>query len=591
MDFIPKKGPAPSFSLDKRDIMHRRMMRGREWRAVIMLPVAIVAVAVMSQVTMHLAEEFATTGTHTVLQAEVRPPPMALPDINAAAPMPAAAAVALQSAAATEMITHNEEPQADGINDLVIAWVNARLSADAINPPLPQRLGARELLLESIPTGTPMLISGRLEESGPAPLTDTAGQSLSATSAEAAPGFQRLLLAMEDHQYVEVLAPPESADLVVGNNIDVVGRTVGWDHLPASGPTGSVHLPLVAARAAHPSAADLKDLGLAGELIGTGPQTIPDDLFTGVSDERTLLESRPYYYMLGEVRQELATPGVYANAMDGNVLADDLHQDPAAYRNRPVTIVGTVYRSWLDWQVADDQPYGITRVVRILLYRSDWGPITETIDGKTEKKNKWVSRLFEFAVVTDQPLPTPGTEIRITGRFFKYRAIPVAPNALRDRANEISQRQSDNVYTCLAVAAGYTQVPPPPLFEPSPLGILLGFAFVLMGFGFWRLSRRDAAGSDKLQEQIKKLREQRRVLEAKQAAAAAAAAAPAAPPAPAEGAAGTAPATAVDPASAPAGETAAQKPETLAEAPPPTTTPLDAPSAAPTPPSDPPHSA
>jgi hypothetical protein len=588
MDFIPKKGPAPSFSLDKRDIMHRRMMRGREWRAVIMLPVAIVAVAVMSQVTMHLAEEFATTGTHTVLQAEVRPPPMALPDITAATPMPAATAVAAQAAAATEMITHNEEPQADGINDLVIAWVNARLSADALNPPLPQRLGARELLLESIPTGTPMLISGRLEESGPAPLTDTAGQSLSATSADAAPGFQRLLLAMEDHQYVEVLAPPESADLVVGNNIDVVGRTVGWDHLPASGPTGSVHLPLVAARAAHPSAADLKDLGLAGELKGTGPQTIPDDLFTGVSDERTLLESRPYYYMLGEVRQELATPGVYANAMDGNIHADDLHQDPATYRNRPVTIVGTVYRSWIDWQVADDQPYGITRVVRILLYRSDWGPITETIDGKTEKKNKWVSRLFEFAVVTDQPQPVPGTEVRITGRFFKYRAIPVAPNVLRDRANGVDQRQSDNVYTCLAVAAGYTQVPPPPLFEPSPLGILLGIAFVLMGFGFWRLSRRDAAGSDKLQEQIKKLREQRRVLEAKQAAAAAAAPAPAATDAANPGA-GAAPAPDAN-GLPPAGESAAPKLESLAEAPPPTATGTDAP-VPPTPPSDPPASA
>jgi hypothetical protein len=198
-------------------------------------------------------------------------------------------------------------------------------------------------------------------------------------------------------------------------------------------------------------------------------------------------------------------------------------------------------------------------VLRVLLYRSDWGPITETIDGKTEKKNKWVSRLFEFAIVTDKPLPAPRTEIRITGRFFKYRAIPVTPNVLRDRANDVSQRQSDNVYTCLAVAADYTQVPPPPLFEASPLGIALGVGALLMGFAFWRMSRRDAAGSDKLQEQIKKLRETRRALEAKAAVAPpAATAGPAAAVPAAESGAAAMPVNAVPTAQPETGSTAPQ---------------------------------
>jgi hypothetical protein len=199
--------------------------------------------------------------------------------------------------------------------------------------------------------------------------------------------------------------------------------------------------------------------------------------------------------------------------MDGNARADDLHQDPGKFRNQPATFVGTVYRSWSDDQVAEDRPWGIARVLRMLLYRSDWGPITESIDGKTERRTKLVSRLYEFAVVTDQPPPPERAEVRITGRFFKYRAIPVTPNPARDQANGVDQRQSDKVYTCFAVAAGYTLLPPPPLIEFSPLGFLLGACALVMTLVFWRLSRRDAAGAEKLQEQVRRLRATRRSLE------------------------------------------------------------------------------
>jgi hypothetical protein len=146
--------------------------------------------------------------------------------------------------------------------------------------------------------------------------------------------------------------------------------------------------------------------------------------------------------------------------------------------------------------------------MRVLIYRSDYGPITEVIDGKEITRNRLVTRLFELAVTGAQALPRPDDEISVTGRFLKFHAIPVKPNNARDRAHHVD-RQSDNVYTYFIVANAYRALPPPGIYDFHWLEYVI-ISVVIVGVAmFWWLSRRERAAAEVVQGHIKQIRKQR----------------------------------------------------------------------------------
>jgi hypothetical protein len=514
-----KKGSPPGFSLDKRDQLRRHSMRKREWRAAIMLPFAIAAVVWF---VIHVLHQVKDASSQPKLQDDVLAP-MSQPILASAPPLPSEADIAAVADDARELM---KNPQGvylhiGELDAITLAWMRLQLAVDDASPPVPQRFTARDLILGDVHAGVPALISGRIED------------SVQAVPEGAPEGYQRLLLALEDQQFAEVLAPPECANLIIGHDVQVVGRVLGQDQLPtASGVT--VKVPLIAARVVSEDAHARDELGLARQWQSGGEWSLPADLFAELSDERTIIETRPYYYMLGQVKLDLSSPDAYVDVIDGNARANDIHHDPDQFRGRPVRFVATVYRSWEDLDVAKDQPFGVSRCVRVLAYHSDFGPITETIDGVAKTRTKIVQRMYEFAITGSQPLPPPMAQIMVTGRFLKFHAIPVKENQARDRAHKL-QRQSDKVYTYFTIANGYQDAPLPPPAGLSRTEFAVGLsisAVVLVMLGvFWRQMRKESRAADHMQEQVRKLRDTRRGLRGKTAPPEAA---PATPPAPAD---------------------------------------------------------
>src|SRR5690606_37410098 len=108
-----------------------------------------------------------------------------------------------------------EQPDAS-----TMAWINAVLARDLATPPLPQRVEGRDLIQRHLRIGENIVISGLLEDSQPAPI------------AGAASGYQRLLITLPEQQYLQVLAPESARELLIGDEIVVVGRFLGFATLP-----------------------------------------------------------------------------------------------------------------------------------------------------------------------------------------------------------------------------------------------------------------------------------------------------------------------------------------------------------------------
>lgn len=499
------KGPPPAFSLDKRDQVRRTHMRKREWRAAIMLPVAIVAVGLFIHFLMKMRDDLGAIKNASLIETDIRLAPMAQPVLSDAAPLPSASALEAQKEGAEQLLANPRGVylHIGELDALTMSWARAQLELDARNPPIPQRLIARDMVLNDVHAGVPALVSGRLEDSVEAPIEGSDEH------------YRRLLLALDEHQFAEILAPADAEQLVVGHDVQMVGRFLGYDKVPAADGS-SATVPFLIARVVRPlEAAEAPDTGL--EWSRGGPTALPEHLFDEVNDERTMLETRPYYYMLGQVKLDLSTTGVYDKPVDLNAAADEVHQDPDAFRNKPTTVRGVVYRAWEDVEVAQDKPFGVSRAIRVLFYKRDYGPITETVDGVEQKRNKYVQRLFEASISGDQPLPERFDMIQVTGRFLKFHAIPVQSNHARDRAYSL-QRQSDKVYTFFVVANAYQVMPPAMTYDFTLIEVAMVSIIIVMVVMFWILSRKEAKSAEHAQEQIKKLRRTRTVLVEKSAA-------------------------------------------------------------------------
>ena len=109
-------------------------------------------------------------------------------------------------------------------------------------------------------------------------------------------------------------------DTVAG--LDWVGRLLGTETLPAA--QGTVSLPVLAARATHAVAAAARpeDADLGHDWALPGRFVLPDGIWDDLDDEHTYVETRPYYFALGQAEQDASTPSVYDNPLDLNVIAD-----------------------------------------------------------------------------------------------------------------------------------------------------------------------------------------------------------------------------------------------------------------------------
>lgn len=499
MRFDRSNQPAPGFSLDKRDIASRRGMKRREWRLILTLPIAVVFLGLGIQYLMAYAAMIPNGPAEPVIEEKILDPtpPVRLADAPA---LPDAAAVDAVRTAVRETIADRAAVRhEDGIGAETVAWAQALIAADTAAPPIPQRALARDLLLGGMVDGAAVNLHGRLVDSVEAPI---AGGT----------GFQRLAVQLDEQQTVQVLAPPEAGSLVIGRPVQVIGRLLGKAPLP-TGERGETAVPLIAARVVRADEEGSPEVEPDLAEMRTGvPASLPDDLWTNVGDERSVLETRPYYYLLGQAKIDRDTNGLFADAPSGNADADDIHQEPARFRGKIYTVVGSVYKSWEDPNVARDQPFGVAKVRRILLWNRDFGKVTEQVDGKTVIKSQ-ILRLYEVCVSGDQPAPERGARVAVDGRFFKFRAIPVKADTLRDARNSVT-RQSDNVYTFVFVGAGYRVIPPPPAYEFGSFDVIAVAVALAFGVLFVMLRRRDSRLEGRIAGQVRALRSTRHTLEA-----------------------------------------------------------------------------
>jgi hypothetical protein len=475
---LPGRQPPP-FSLDRKTMAQaaqRRQLSRTEWRMLIFLPVLMIVIAwTIYDWRGRMGE--AMDLTLNPIPAEARLTPMGRPLYESLPALPGEAEIAELRAPARELVAIGQPVPltASGLDAMTMAWAEASLDHDRQTPPLPQRLAARELVLsDHVRLGTPLIVEGQLEDRLPAPVTG------------AERSWQRLLVALEEGQFVEVVSDaPAAAQLPLGRPVRVTGRLLGYGDLATAG-GGTQHLPLILGRALVEPAVPSQAGDALAEYQRAWSQ--PEGLYAGIDDARLWVETRPYYYLLGQLLRERSTPEVLADAPDGNQAADDVHLRPDEFRGKPFRITGYVYQAWEDQDVKRDQPFGVGRVVRVMLWRRDIAPVTESLDGVETRKIRQVLRLYEWAAVTDQPLPKRGDYLTATGRFLKKRAIAVDADPRRDQANNV-QRQSDRVYTWLYATGPWQQLEGPATYNLGALGWVSGgiaFVMLILGVYWWR---------------------------------------------------------------------------------------------------------
>lgn len=491
--------PPPAFSLDKRDLARKRGMKKREWRLLIMLPFALVVMGVFINYLIGYARMIPNGPLEPVIE-ELVLKPMATPRLSDAAPLPDTAAIAAELPTVRELIADRANIRhEDALDALTLAWAGELTSSDRTVPPIPQRVLARDLLLGGVMPGAAVMIHGRLLDSVAAPIAG--GEA-----------YQRLAVQLDEQQIAQVLAPASASELVIGREVQVLGRFLGSAPAP-TGTSGETQMPLIVAREARPAehAANDVDADLE-EMRGTVPAHLPDDLYANIGDERSVLETRPYYFLLGQARIDRENgPEVFATVPAGNDVADDIHQRPADFRGKPFNLTGYVYRAWEDPNVARDQPFGVARCLRVLMWHRDFGKVTELLDGKPTVKSQ-ILRLYEVCLIGDQPAPARGALITVSGRFFKFRAIPVNPDSLRDRRNDV-HRQSDYVYTFAFVGTGYAAVPSEIRYQFRWVDTVVTAAAIGLTILLIVLLRRDRRLESRIGDQVKRLRSTRKALQ------------------------------------------------------------------------------
>jgi hypothetical protein len=546
LDFRPKKTTkAPLFTLDKAQIIRSKAPKdNRRYIHIIFL----IAIAIACGFLMwNFITELKQSGTPYAqkLQAEVALEPMVKPTIAQLPPLPAASDIVAHKETVAALISERtvpiwiEQPDAS-----TLAWVGKKNELDALTPPVSQRVEARDFMLRHIKAGSAIMVTGLLEDSQPAPIPEQIpGQNAGPDN-----GYQHLLLALPGQQYIQVLAPESARELLIGEPVQVIGRYLGFADLPvdpvaepvsetttppvAAAPTApagetntapvvepvtkkprTVNVPYVAARlAAHPK----KSIERENPYQLTGNWRMPEDIYSNIDDNLLMIETRPYYYTLGQMLNDRTNPGAFADAKNALKIATDIHRNPENFRGQMFTIQGRVFHAWEDEGVSYDKPFGIDRVVRVIMWSENWGEWDVVDKGQVVTKNKLILRTYELAMITHQPLPKTGDVIAATGRFLRIRSMEVGSDPLKDRAQGI-HRHSNRAHTFLFVTGDYELLPPPAGYDFTPLIIIVFVIAAIFATVIIMSSRREGQKSERVQDSVRKLRESRRALEKKKA--------------------------------------------------------------------------
>lgn len=540
LNFQPKKAPKPgAFTLDP---VQRERAKGnvggrRYFHLVFLAGVIVVTVYLFWNFMDELRNALSPVTTH--LNQELPLTPMAKPTVANLPPLPDSVAIDEHLLGAEQLANGRVPLWIDQPDANTMAWIKAVLAKDLVTPPLPQRVEARDLMLRHIKVGENVVISGLLEDSQPAPI---AGASV---------GYQRLLITLPGEQYIEVLAPENARNLLIGDEIVVVGRYIGFATLalaetqtdpvapvtassaassavsaeaaPATTPglaaspvATSVQLPLIAARIANKPAVQR---AVDNPYIMRGEWRLPADVYQNVDDDLLVVETRPYYYTLGQVLLDRTTPDDLKEVGSANQTGSAIHREPVKYRGQPFTIRGHVFHAWEDTGVAHDQPFGISRVMRIIMWSEDWGDWDVNDGGVVKTKRKLILRAFELAAITHQPLPEPGQVITASGRFLRLRSMEVPTNVERDGRLGL-KRQSDRAHTFLFVTNEFTVMQPVADYDFSPIWMVLLVAALVLGAVLLRTARRESQKKELVYDSVRKLRETRQALKVKRLAAA-----------------------------------------------------------------------
>lgn len=428
---------------------------------------------------------------------------MPAPKLEAITDLPDAASIANARSEVERLVRSNEVPAVGfGLDALAMAWAERLLAEDAQRRRIPQRVTADELGTDQLRSGQLVVVAGRLADIRPAvvPGRDDAQ-------------YRWLSVAVGDAHYVVALQTmvEDAPELTLNAPVQVLGRYLG--RVPTPTVSGEHMVPTLAVRIATPVERAVGDEVRGGLAEYQGAVPIVEDLYRDVDDERPLVESHPYYLTLGRVKTEMGTPELIGEHIDANRMANAIHQDPAAFRGKPVEVRGAVWHAWEDNMVAADRPFDVRRVVRVLMYRRDIGPITE--DGKTVTKS--VLRIFELAAITDQPLPKPGDFVVASGRFMKWRAIPVDRHPGMERLLGTT-RQSDRVYT-MFIVAGPWRIEEPPQINWTPVVVVLSIGVVFFSAIVLWFINRDRGAEQRLKASVAALRRSRRELRGRPSAA------------------------------------------------------------------------
>lgn len=422
---------------------------------------------------------------------------MPAPELDAIADLPDAASIANARSEVERLVRSGEVPALGfGLDALAMAWAERLLAEDAQRRRIPQRVTTDELGTDQVRPGQLVVVAGLLADIRPAvlPGRDDGAQ------------YRWLSVAVDEAHHVLVLqaVADDAPELTLNAPVQVLGRYLG--RVPTPTAAGERMVPTLAVNIAAPVERAVGDEIRGGLAEYQGAVPIVEDLYRDVDDERPLVESHPYYLTLGRVKTEMGTPELIGERIDANRMANAIHQDPAAFRGKAVEVRGAVWHAWEDGMVAADRPFDVRRVVRVLMYRRDIGPITE--DGKTVTKS--VLRIFELAAITDQPMPKPGDFIVASGRFLKWRAIPVDRHPGMERLLGTT-RQSNRVYT-MFIVAGPWRIEEPPQIDWTPVVVLLSIGVVLFSAMVLWFINRDRGAEQRLKASVAALRRSRRGL-------------------------------------------------------------------------------
>ncbi len=545
LNFQKKPPKNPGFTLDKVKMMQSKapVDHRRSLHLLFLLGIAVVSGVLLWSFMSKLRDEGgAPYAAH--LQDELSLPPMVKPSIAELPALPDADAIAEFKKSTGEQLQNGTIPLwIDQPDASTLAWIRARLDSDTQTPTVPQRVEARDLIQRHIKVGSMIVLTGLLEDSQPASIANSDY------------GYQHLLLALPNEQYVQVLAPESSRELLIGEQVQIIGRYLGFSNLPpsdndpipptppaapdqASAPNENttpvdpaksmlpkktqaapqpkvISVPYIAARlAAHPE----KTIELHNPYQMTGNWRMPDDIYANIDDDLLVVETRPYYYTLGQVLLDRTNPGFFEGIPSVNEKGSQIHKNPSEFRGQPFKITGRVFHAWEDEGVAFDKPFGIDRVVRVIMWSEDWGDWDVYEGEKIVTKRKLILRTFEAAMITHQPLPKTNDLITMSGRFLRIRAMEVENDPMRDKAHGI-RRHSNRSHTFLFVTGDYEIVPPAPTYDYTPLIILVLIIAIIMSVVVIITARKDGQKAERVQDSVRRLRESRRALEQKKTTA------------------------------------------------------------------------